>query len=109
MMYSISSVWITSVVKDDNKIFSKEQVLEVNVGIQYNIVCDSYGEAKWFFQKMYNAEKKFEVLLVSKEPVLKFKKVKYIHSGYYFCYGVYQNKENHFIAMRTLKVYGMLS
>jgi len=48
------------------------------------------------------------VLLVSEEPVLRFKEVKYIHSGYYYCYGVYKNKKNHFIAMRTLKVYGTL-
>ena len=72
------------------------------------MVCNSHGDTKWYYQEYNTATKLFEVLLVSKEPVLKFNKVKYRDTGYYYCYGVYYNKDYHFIASRLLKVYGML-
>ena len=98
------------IVIDNDRIFSEEDVLEADVGMDsYKIVCNSYGDTKWFYQDYSNTDDRddFEVLLISTNPVLTINSIKYMHSGFYFCYGVYPNTSSHFIAMRTLKVYGM--
>ena len=100
-------IYITNLllVVDDDRIFSNEFILEANIGADYDIVCDSHGPTKWFY-KEYNSGDNSMVLMISNDPVLRLRKVKPMHSGHYYCYGVYPNMNDHFIAKRVLKIYG---
>ena len=45
-------------------------------------------------------------LLISYNPVLKLREINHMYSGHYYCYGVYPNMRNHYIAKRLVKVNG---
>lgn len=73
--------------------------------MNYNITCDSDGDTLWLFTYKYDPLDD-ERLVISTNPVLDLWNVQLMHSGFYYCYGLYPNNTSHFIAKRKLKVYG---
>ena len=102
-MFHVIHIDILLPVVDDDRILSKESILELDINATYNLVCDSHGPIKWFFKGFRDP---MVVLLTSHNPVLKLREINHMYSGHYYCYGVYPNMSNHFIAKRVVKVYG---
>ena len=70
-----------------------------------SFVCHSFGDTLWYFQE--------NKTLPTKEPTWYGNRViiseaNITHSGYYYCYGLYSDLKNHFLAMSRLKIYSKL-
>ena len=70
------------------------------------MTCKSSFPPKWFFTVQDESELHLDFILLSKDAVLSFSKIDYIHGGYYYCYGEDPALKTHFIAMRRIKVFG---
>ena len=70
-----------------------------NLGSKYDIACSSEGDKRWYFY----TRKIDSYVLLSKEKILRIKRVTPKHMGMYKCYGI---KERQYVKMVMLTVYG---
>ena len=76
-----------------------------------SFVCDSKAEVQWYLLETLEYEQKlFEDIdpLDQDGPVYKIMNVTIEDSGYYYCYGMYDQSERYFFAKVKVEVYGKL-
>ena len=70
-----------------------------NIGSKYDIFCSTEGDKRWYFStRNINS-----YVLLSKENILRIKRVTPKHMGLYKCYGL---QERQYVKMVMLTVYG---
>lgn len=84
-------------MEDDTKIFpQRAKVLKKQ---KIRLGCFSYGDTKWYYKTTTSEP-------ISSINTITFEDAELRNGGDYYCYGLYPNKQKHFLAKRTLKVYG---
>jgi len=101
-------------VKDDERIDSPSTLVDLNSHVK--VLCNSANNPKWFYVNPAQTSQKpgaswKKVIFTDSVPVQSgiewnLSKVQYRDSGYYYCYGQYQNYGDNFFAKFELKVYG---
>ena len=86
---------------DNIQIFPQNR--RVKEGGIATFTCRSSGHTKWYFEK--------EDTLPLSKPIWRsdrivIRNVHKIHSGYYYCYGLYSDIVTHFVAKSKIEVYG---
>ena len=86
-------------VKDDSRIHPP--LWRAVIGSTVSYKCISAGNTRWYY-------KYFDTMPISLADFLTVKSVTLENAAYYYCYGLYENKQKHFIASAQLKVYGKI-
>lgn len=79
-------------------------MLEVDIGSQASLQCYSNGDTRWFFVKSPTIPE----VLISKKNIIIFYPASLQSNGDYWCYGLYNHTDEHFIASASVKVYGKI-
>ena len=73
------------------------------LGNNVTFLCKTYNHARWFFKD--SSIPSNAVVTVSQRR-LRLHSVTLKNSGAYSCYGAYNYRNEHFLATRTIKVFG---